>query len=322
MGMHIVVKGELTYNLGVMAVLHAGVMVRIALRVVCCAIVVSCSPSIRGAPEPVYSREENARFFRDNCPPNPDEVKIKEYNENGKNYRNSYILCRMLAINTNYNIYDAELTREMQSVGFGAALTNIALSSVASQVASVGAKNILSATAAGLTGAKAAYDKDILADRAVQIIQSQMRASRADVRTRIFSRLQLPLDQYPMMMALIDLQDYYEAGTFGSGLHDVRDAVGESVQIAEASANATGIYAGASASDPEVQYLRKFIFGDSEERKLNREHYEYLKELLKNKEKDPIQYYSSGINIDVRNKLIECARKYSSVRCPPNSISN
>lgn len=238
-----------------------------------------------------------------------------------KSFRNNYVLCRMGAIKAKYIVYDADLTREMQTTGFSAAVTNIALTSVASQITPVKTKDILSATAAGLTGAKAAYDKDILADRTVQIIQGQMRASRAEVEARIFSRLDLPDDDYPLMMALIDLQDYYQAGTFGNGLNDVRDAVGERT-LEATNARDMVVVRGASASDPEIQALRAFLYGGTTGGKLNPSRFAYLQSLLTDQSKVVIDYLAGEASRPVRSKLLECANRFEKNRCVARSISN
>ncbi|MGN7713709.1 hypothetical protein [Agrobacterium radiobacter] len=238
-----------------------------------------------------------------------------------KSFRDAYVYCRMRAINSNYYAYDADLTREMQTTGFSAAVTNIALTSVASQISAVKAKDILSATAAGLTGVKAAYDKDILVNRTVQLIQSQMHASRVEVGNRIISRLKLPVEDYPLMLALIDLQDYYQAGTFGNGLNDVRDAIGERTLEATSTRDMV-IVRGASASDPQIQALHAFLYGGTTDGKVNPNRFAYLQSLLKNQSKVALDYLAGEASPSVRSKLLECANRFEKNRCAAGTISN
>ncbi|MGO7919435.1 hypothetical protein ACC755_09740 [Rhizobium ruizarguesonis] len=246
-------------------------------------------------------------------------VYIGKTAEQQRTYRNEYVLAQMYTLDVKYNRYESDLTKEMQRLGFGAAVTNIALTSVASQIASVQAKNVLSATAAGLTGVKAAYDKDVLLDRTVQIIQSQMRASRAEVAARIFTRLKLPADDYPLMMAWMDLQEYYKAGTLGSALIDAGEEAGDRSLAATSEKNMI-VVKGASPRDPEVLTLRGFLYPDGS--KLDRKRYQYLYKALANQQHEPLFYIAGQGSEAVRTQLLRCAASYTTSPCAAGSISN
>ena len=73
------------------------------------------------------------------------------------------------------------------------------------------AAHILAGIAAGLTTADQAYSKEFLYSRAVQILQSQMRAKRSDVVSHIVVRASSSVIEYPLGMAMTDLEELINA---------------------------------------------------------------------------------------------------------------
>ena len=112
----------------------------------------------------------------------------------------------MYAMDMQYTVYEAALTRERQGVGFGAALATIGLTTASTLVTAVATKDILTGTAGAVTGARAAYDNDILFAHSVQWIQTQMRAQRARVAERLLAGMRMSTTDYPLAMALSDLR--------------------------------------------------------------------------------------------------------------------
>ena len=79
-------------------------------------------------------------------------------------------------------------------------------------------------------------DKDVLLSHTIQILQSQMEASRALVRTRIIGSLQSYKQQkivYTVWQALSDLEDYYRSGTLPGALEALAAATGNNAQHAK-----------------------------------------------------------------------------------------
>lgn len=151
-----------------------------------------------------------------------------------RRFRNDLIGTRMYAIDIQYTPYEAALTKERQSVGFGAAATTIALTTAAGLVGPVATKNVLTGLAGFVTGARAAYDSDILLSHSVQWIQAQMEAKRAEISSRILRGMRLSTIDYPLAAALSDLEAYYRAGTFTGGLLSTNEVIASDAQNAAA----------------------------------------------------------------------------------------
>jgi hypothetical protein len=146
--------------------------------------------------------------------------------------RDQIVFARMYAIDLYYSEFEASLTRERQNVGFFTTLASLALTASATAVVAAEAKTILAAVATGLTGAREAYDKEILIERTISILQQQMRARRKDVRVIILERLAMDPSSYPLELALADIESYYRAGTITGAFIDVAQETG--VRLADA----------------------------------------------------------------------------------------
>jgi hypothetical protein len=210
-----------------------------------------CS-SVKGGPERLYAVAEETTLIRDQL----RRIDLAEFSalaEAGRmRYRNDWIAARMYAIDIQYTSYEAALTQERQNVGFGAAATTLGLTAASGLVAPVATKDLLTALAGFVTGARAAYDDNILLAHSMQWVQSQMRTQRTLVAERIFRGLKRSTADYSLAQALSDLEDYYRAGTFTGGLIATSETLG-----AEAK-NAAEVRFGANASTEALQdCLRK-----------------------------------------------------------------
>jgi hypothetical protein len=143
-----------------------------------------------------------------------------------KAVRNEFIFDRIYAMDVKYTTYEESLTKESQSEGFWAAVTNAALTGTAALIPVAQTAQILSAVAAGLTTTDQAYSKQFLYSRAVQILQSKMRAKRSTIVSQIVLRANKPVTEYPLGMAMADLEEYYRAGTLSSAFIDLQEGVG------------------------------------------------------------------------------------------------
>lgn len=153
----------------------------------------------------------------------------KKTGEEKKRMRNEIINARILAIDIRFAEFLEELRKE--GIGYGTATdwTVIALSSAAGLVGT----KALSVTAAGLTGAKASFDKNAYFEKTMPALIAQMVAHRKEVLRDIQKGLAFSLDEYPLNRALIDLEGYYNAGTIPGALTEIAKTAGEAAKKAE-----------------------------------------------------------------------------------------
>ncbi len=158
-----------------------------------------------------------------------------------KGIRNEIISTRMREIDSYYYAFEASLIRERQEIGFVSSIIAMALSGAVPLVASIGTKNALGAASLAVQGGTKAFSDEVLFQKTVQVLATQMRAHRDTIASDIITRMRtLDLDAYPLSMALGDLDEYFAAGTIAGALVEIQKTVSAESRAAEA-AKATTI---------------------------------------------------------------------------------
>lgn len=142
--------------------------------------------------------------------------------------RNEILTTRMYIADTEYHHYEARLTRELQDEGLAATAASLGLTTSATLVPVAQTKTLLSALATGITGLDKAYNEKQLLSNTIQALQTQMRADRKAEAGVIYAKMFknvgnnvreiTPIIEYPLPMALSDMDAYYQAGTVSSAV--------------------------------------------------------------------------------------------------------
>lgn len=192
-----------------------------------------CFTSIEGGPPRLFSITEESAVARTRLALGEEAYYATPAAQN-KRVRNEIIWARMRAIDTYYYAFETSLIRERQEVGFISSIISIGLSGAVPLVSAVDTKNILGAASSGLQGATKAYSDEVLFQKTVQVLATQMRARRDIVASDIVSRLRtLDIDAYPLSMALSDVDEYYAAGTIAGALIEIQKTVSAESRNAE-----------------------------------------------------------------------------------------
>jgi hypothetical protein len=146
--------------------------------------------------------------------------------------RNKLIAARTYAVDIQFSAFEEDLFRQAREAGFAATLATLGLTA-AGAVAGGGTTQVLSAIAAGITGSRAAFEREVLAERTVLAIHTSMRANRMIVLARIRRGLTQSVSDYPLAAGLTDVEDYYFQGTVLGALIGITKAVGVEAKEAE-----------------------------------------------------------------------------------------
>ena len=193
-----------------------------------------CTPSLRGSPERLFSVAGETEIIKRLAGPEWYEEYARSTGARRRELRDQIVLARMYAIDIFYSEYEARLTRERQNVGFFTTVASLALTGSATALSSNTTKTVLTAVATGLTGTKEAYDKEVLIEKTIAILQQQMRTRRKEVKVSILERLSLDTTAYPLELAFTDIEAYYRAGTITGALIDVAEETGARLAQARA----------------------------------------------------------------------------------------
>nr|WP_295833000.1 hypothetical protein [uncultured Azospirillum sp.] len=184
--------------------------------------------------------------------------------------RNTKVAARMYAIDTNFSEFEEKLFQQMREAGFSTDVLTLGVTS-AGAASGGAAASILSAIGAGITGSRAAFEKEVLGDKALPAIHSSMRASRARMRTRILTGLSKPLKDYPPGIALTDLEEYYSSGTVLSALIGITERAATAAHEAEQQLVSISGFASTDAANFLYGYAVADGLSDAEKRdRLNR----------------------------------------------------
>ena len=201
----------------------------------------ACTPSVQGGPDRLLGINEELVVAKKLASP----VWYAEYaastGPRRRELRDQIVLSRIYAMDLYYSEYEVQLTQERQNIGFYSTIASLALTTSATAIAAAETKTVLSAVATGLTGARTAYDKEILIEKTITILQTQMRARRKEVKTQIIARLGEDTTAYPLELALSDLETYYRAGTITGALIEVTEAAGLRLADAKDDEDATAV---------------------------------------------------------------------------------
>jgi hypothetical protein len=171
--------------------------------------------------------------------------------------RNAFVAAKMFIIDRNYNLYESKLGKENEFANLATSIASLGVSTAGATIPVGQTTKILAAVATGITGSKAAFDRDVLLTQTIQVVQTQMRADRALAAQTIRTRMSCSIGEYPLFLAMSDLESYRQAGTLEYALTSLAklSAKAESDATAKAPAKIAGT---AKASD-EVEAALKVI---------------------------------------------------------------
>ena len=112
-------------------------------------------------------------------------------------------------------------------------ITNIGIGLAATLVGPAVTKSILAAVATGLTGARLSIERNFFQEKTIQVLVTQMNAQRTAALVPIQRGLTQSVEQYPLALAIVDLNAYYEAGTIQGAIIGIQVSAGQLQATAE-----------------------------------------------------------------------------------------
>jgi hypothetical protein len=227
--------------------------------------------AMRGAPEPVGDPEAEAQML--NALLTPDRIadcaaglrrvgdqQVALNEEEAKTCRNVIIMARRYAMDIRFSAFEQSYFQANRWGGFAATLAGLGLGGAAAFSGETAAR-ALAAAAGGVAGGRAAYEREIMADRALLTINAAMRSERDRIAVRLVTGMRLPVAEYPLPVALSDLEAYQRAGTVLGALTTLNQAAGEQAQVQQERLDRVSGFASAAASG----FLQRLITAETTE---------------------------------------------------------
>jgi hypothetical protein len=162
--------------------------------------------------------------------------------ESGKQ-RNILLNDLILLVDLNYNHWEKLLYNKKAGFDLGTDAAVLALGGATALTGTTEVANILGQITTGITGFKTSVDSDLLQKNAVPALVAKMRAARATQLLKMQAAMidtnsgkpvgPTPLSKYSVEQGLIDLNAYYNAGTFVSALQDITAKAAEEKKAAD-----------------------------------------------------------------------------------------
>lgn len=147
--------------------------------------------------------------------------------------RNALVLAWKAEIDRNYDSYLQQLRKESVSLNLAVEWARISLDSAATVIGGQAVKSALAVTSAGLGGAKASFDKNVYYEKTMPVLISKMDALRKEKLVPIETGLNKPVADYGMTIALLELREYFKAGTIQGAILGVAQTSGMEAEAAD-----------------------------------------------------------------------------------------
>lgn len=216
--------------------------------------------SLRGYPKQVVDEKAELKrlrhYFTDDVLQNYQD-KAKMSQDEGRDYRDEVVAGRLRAIDLQFETFEKNINQEGNLTQIGTDWAILGLSGAGTIVGGATSKAILAAISGGLTGAKLSVDKTLYYQKTMPTLLAQMEASRADQLLMIRTGLQKQLiSDYPLSMALVDLDRYYKDGTLPGAIIAINSAAGAKNEAAKAGIKKL-VLEGSYTKDDASAYLQK-----------------------------------------------------------------
>jgi hypothetical protein len=231
-----------------------------------------------GAPPPSYDVDEDLKQLAEHFKPATSVENF--YNNPTKNKRDEVISARLVMINLEYLKWLRTITADKQLLDTATDVLVMSVNLAATATTGATAKTILSAVAAGVTGTKTSIDKNYYYEKTLPAIVAAMNAQRKQVLVRILEGMkQDKLEDYTFEVALADVYEYYQAGSFMGAIMAIQADSGakESKADEEIKSIRTVTY----SKDEAGVLLKKFWMPDG--KNINKDNEKKLKEKMQSR---------------------------------------
>ena len=217
--------GILGASLKLRTLLCSGINYKMAVTILVLPLMISGCASVSGYPDRLIETKAALNEVR----PIVEREKIDACNE--KSCRNKILSAEMIGVDINFSEFERKLFKENREISFLTTVTTLALTTAGAMTGTAA----LSGIATGIISSKEAFDKEILLDQAKNAVHTQMRALRQTIANRIRYGMKQSFEDYPLNAAIIDIEEYYNAGTLLGAFVGITASAG--LQIKESEVN-------------------------------------------------------------------------------------
>lgn len=148
-----------------------------------------------------------------------------------KGTRDSRINSAFILIDLRYQEFVNNSGLQHRAKTLASEFTQLSLNLAGTAVGGAGLKTLLAALSAGISGTNLAFEKTFIYESTVPALIMQMNADRSVLRNQILKRMQQNISDYPWEAAVLDLIEYYNAGTLQNAISSIKKNAGSTQKI-------------------------------------------------------------------------------------------
>lgn len=195
-----------------------------------CILISGCANVIKGGPDlPTYQSKVAETLLQkysqaDTIPTDPNLLTVDK--------RNGIMEDLIFLVDVNYHQFESQLYLGRASFDTATDLAIIGLGAAGALVDATGTQAILAAISGGIGGARVSINKNFFREQSANALISTMRATRKSKLNFMRGAESLSISDYPMSRALVDIGDYYNAGTIVGAFGSIVSEAGKKEQDA------------------------------------------------------------------------------------------
>jgi hypothetical protein len=163
-----------------------------------------------------------------------DEYKALDEESARRVFRDEVVNGRIRAIDLQFNEFERSLAGEHVKVDVASDMALLALGATGTALPGFEvARTVLSAVSTFVTGTKASIDEKVYFKKTIPVLFAKMESLRKVVLVKIREGLTYDTEKYSLYEALIDLDDYYKAGTIPGALMGIIEESGATTRQAD-----------------------------------------------------------------------------------------
>ncbi|AZZ92522.1 hypothetical protein EUZ85_18060 [Hahella sp. KA22] len=177
--------------------------------------------------------ELNSKYSKTSFDGSVKECIVKKDKDCMKKERDIIINELILLVDYNYQSYEGSLIagKAKSNFGFGMASTILSLGSAVSTVTDT--KTIISSIASLTSSTRTEIDKNFYYEQTAQALIVKMKALRATKKLSLIKGMAIPYIDYTMEQGLVDILEYYRAGTLANAVQSIYEDAAHQNRSAE-----------------------------------------------------------------------------------------
>jgi hypothetical protein len=184
--------------------------------------------AIQGYPETSYNPKEElnglAQYYGPDVTRDYDNEPAADKR---KALRDKILNGRIRATDIHFIEFQKAFYSEALIGSIGTDIGVLALNATAAVTGSASTKAALSAASGAIVGSKASIDKNVYFEKTISVLISRMVAERKKILARVREQMSLPDESYSLHQGLVEVEDYYFAGTIPGGIQQISNDAGK-----------------------------------------------------------------------------------------------